>query len=178
LALTPDQVRRYDLPSVPMKEKERRKDKFEQTFGFGGATELDAMEALYPGELARILNAEIDNFIDPTLEDRISNAVSEVALPLRKIEVEVEGNHSNELEELEAELGDIVESLREWEAKADELWSTMTNELNERLPNLSDVEIPRSEAPGETDSFVLFDSKRDYFTQMDFYNTWRDGEEA
>jgi len=49
--------------------------------------------------------------------------------------------------------------------------------MEARLPDLSDVEIPRSEAPGETDSFVLFDSKRSYFEQMDFYNNWRDGDE-
>jgi hypothetical protein len=45
-------------------------------------------------------------------------------------------------------------------------------------PNgLSDVEVPRSQAPGRTDRFVLFDSRRDYFTQMDAYNAWRDGDE-
>jgi hypothetical protein len=47
LALTPDQCREYRLPRTPIKETERRKDKFERTFGVG-ATELDAMEALHP----------------------------------------------------------------------------------------------------------------------------------
>ena len=65
--------------------------------------------------------------------------------------------------------------------EADELWQTIAEEMEERLPDSSDVlsqiEIPRSEAPGETDSFVLFDSKRDYFTQMDFYNSWREGDD-
>ena len=68
LALTPDQCREYRLPRTPIKDTERRKDKFEQTFGVG-ATELDALEALYPGELARLLDAEIDNFLDPDLEE-------------------------------------------------------------------------------------------------------------
>ena len=63
LALTPEQCRAYKLPRTPIKETERRKDKFEQTFGVG-ATELDALEALHPGELARLLNAELDNFLD------------------------------------------------------------------------------------------------------------------
>ncbi len=43
---------------------------------------------------------------------------------------------------------------------------------------LSDVEIPRSEAPGETDKFVLFDSRRSYVEQMDFYNAWRAGDDG
>ena len=70
-----------------------------------------------------------------------------------------------------------MSDLEDLKEEADELWQTITEEMEERLPDLSDVEIPRSEAPGETDSFVLFDSKRDYFTQMDFYNAWRDGDE-
>ena len=47
LALTPDQCREYRLPRIPIKESERRKDKFESIFGVG-ATELDALEALAP----------------------------------------------------------------------------------------------------------------------------------
>jgi hypothetical protein len=49
--------------------------------------------------------------------------------------------------------------------------------MEARLPDLSDVEIPRSEALGKTDSFVPFDSKRSYFEQIDFYNVWREGDE-
>src|SRR5262249_23654378 len=60
LALSPDQCSHYKLPRTPIKESEKRKDKFEETFGVG-ATELDALEALYPGELARLLNEELDN---------------------------------------------------------------------------------------------------------------------
>ena len=44
--------------------------------------------------------------------------------------------------------------------------------------HFSSVEVPRSEAAGETDRFVLFDSKRDYLSQMDAYNAWRDGDES
>ena len=66
LALTPEQCREYRLPRTPIKETERRKDKFESIFGVG-ATELDALEALLPGELARLLNAELDNWLDTGL---------------------------------------------------------------------------------------------------------------
>jgi uncharacterized membrane protein YccC len=172
----PDQVRRYQLPRTPIKEGERRKDKFEQTFGVG-ATELDAMEALYPGELARIVEAEIDNFLDRQLAERVSNAIAEQMLPLRRIEGQVEEQHADELEELEQDLDEIVSRLRDWEERADGVWQTISNELEEQIPDLSDVEIPRSEATGETDSFVLFDSTRDYFSQMDAYNAWREGDE-
>ena len=41
--------------------------KFEARFG-DGATELDALEALHPGELGRILVQEIERYYDATLE--------------------------------------------------------------------------------------------------------------
>jgi hypothetical protein len=53
----------------------------------------------------------------------------------------------------------------------------MEEELEEQCPDLSDVEIPRSKAPGGTDRFVLFDSTKDYLSQMDAYNAWRTGED-
>jgi hypothetical protein len=87
LALTPDQCRAYNLPRTPIKETERRKDKFEQTFGVG-ATELDALEALHPGELAKLLDAEIDNFLDADLASLIRRTYQEQMLPLDKIEQE------------------------------------------------------------------------------------------
>jgi hypothetical protein len=66
VVLTPEQCRQYNLPRTPIKETERRKDTFEQTFGVG-ATELDALEALHPGEMARIVGEELDNWLDPVL---------------------------------------------------------------------------------------------------------------
>ena len=59
------------MPRTPIKDTERRKDKFEQIFGVG-ATELDALEALHPGELARLLNVELDNWLDVGLQRRVN----------------------------------------------------------------------------------------------------------
>lgn len=49
-----DQVEAYRLPRIPIKETERRAARFETRYG-EGATELDSLEALYPGELRRII---------------------------------------------------------------------------------------------------------------------------
>ena len=49
IILTEEQCIRYRLPRTPLKETERRKASFEKNFGVG-ATELDALEALHPGE--------------------------------------------------------------------------------------------------------------------------------
>jgi hypothetical protein len=176
LALTPDQCREYRLPRIPIKDTERRKDKFEQTFGVG-ATELDAMEALHPGELARLLEAEINNWLDPDLKRRVRRALSKAYLPLKKIESDILEEYADKIQELSARFDEIKTELEDWQTEASDIWQEIAAEMEEKLPDLSDVEVPRSEAPGETDRFVLFDSRRDYFTQMDAYNAWRDGDE-
>ena len=69
--LTEDQCRRYRLPRTPIKETERRKSRFEQRFGVG-ATELDALEALHPGEMRQIVDTEISRYIDPRgIEEKV-----------------------------------------------------------------------------------------------------------
>jgi hypothetical protein len=63
VVLTHDQCVQYKLPRIPIKESERRAAKFEARFG-EGATELDALEALHPGELERILVEHIHRYYD------------------------------------------------------------------------------------------------------------------
>jgi hypothetical protein len=174
--LTPEQCREYKLPRTPIKDTERRKDKFERIFG-GGATELDALEALHPGEMARLLEAEIDNFLDRDLGQRVRQEQRGYELFLNKIENRLREKHSEKIRVLEESFDDIVASLQEWEEEAQELWSAIKAELNEQKPDLSGVEVPRPKVSGKTDRFVLFDSKRDYFTQLDYYHMWQDGGE-
>jgi hypothetical protein len=58
LVLTREQVELYRLPRIPIKDSDLGKRHFEDRFG-EGATELDALEALHPGELSRIVAGEI-----------------------------------------------------------------------------------------------------------------------
>lgn len=66
LMLTSDQCVRYKLPRTPIKETEKRKEGFEGRHGVG-ATELDALEALYPGEMRRIISEAIEGYFDAEL---------------------------------------------------------------------------------------------------------------
>ena len=75
VVMTVDQVRHYNLPRTPIKETERLKQSFEHQHGTG-AIELDALEALYPGELRRILSGYIEQYYDTTLSDRVMEARS------------------------------------------------------------------------------------------------------
>jgi hypothetical protein len=73
VAMTLDQVREYGLPSTPLKESERRADRWRQVMGHE-QTEIDAMIALHPAELRRIAQDAITPFYDPTLTQRTEQA--------------------------------------------------------------------------------------------------------
>jgi hypothetical protein len=73
VVLTAEQCRQYRLPRTPLKTTVRGAKAWEARFG-EGATELDALEALHPGELRRILVSEIERYYDTTLNDRIAES--------------------------------------------------------------------------------------------------------
>ena len=63
LMLTQEQCIEYQLPRTPIKESDKRKSGFEERHG-SGATELDALEALHPGEMGNILQQAISLYVD------------------------------------------------------------------------------------------------------------------
>jgi hypothetical protein len=73
VALTPDQVREYGLPSTPLKETERRGDRWRAAMGVE-QTEIDALAALRPDLLRQIARDAIVPYFDRTLERRVSAA--------------------------------------------------------------------------------------------------------
>jgi hypothetical protein len=73
LFLTKAQVVEYGLPRIPISDEDKRKENFEDRHG-EGAVELDALEALRPGELRRIVEFALDQYIDLTLRGRLARA--------------------------------------------------------------------------------------------------------
>lgn len=178
-ALTPAQCLTYALPRTPMKDGERRKDKFEETFG-AGATELDAMEALFPGELERLLNREIDNWIDPTLERRKDDAFREAVGRLQVVEREIINTYQDQIDAIEDEVQQANDLLDAVSERQEGLWKAIAEEITDKADeevDLDDIETPRADVPGETDSHVLYDSSRTYLEQIDYYNEWKEGTE-
>lgn len=102
VVLTVEQVRAYQLPRTPIKETERRKAGFEERYG-EGATELDALEALYPGALSRIMEAEIGRYYDSDLVPRVRRARTELQLALHEQQQAIIAPHAKEIETLKAE---------------------------------------------------------------------------
>src|SRR6266436_9708224 len=77
VALTHEQCVEYRLPRIPIKDTVRGKARFEERFG-EGQTELDALEALRPGELRRILIGHIERYYDHTVDTRVREAATRI----------------------------------------------------------------------------------------------------
>jgi hypothetical protein len=75
VALTPDQVRAYGLPSTPLKATEKRADRWRTEMGVQ-QTEIDALSSLRPDLLTEIVWAALTPFYDTTLDERVRQARS------------------------------------------------------------------------------------------------------
>lgn len=73
VALTLDQVRQFGVPSTPLKDTERRGDRWRRAIGHE-QTEIDALAALRPDDLEAIARAAVEPFYDFTLAARCRQA--------------------------------------------------------------------------------------------------------
>jgi hypothetical protein len=107
VALTEQQCLDYDLPRIPLKEKGRAA--FEEQYGEGGV-ELDALEALHPGELRRILVEAIEPYQDRDFDDRMAEAANEFDATIEEVVADIQAAHQDDLDELGAALSEQIEN--------------------------------------------------------------------
>ena len=167
--LTEGQGRDYRLPRTPIKDSERRGARFEARFG-AGATELDALEALHPGELARIVSREIERFIDPDHARAFFVAVEEHKDVLHRISAEVHDYYIDEIDDLEREYSELVERFGSFSTRAESVFERIAD-------HLTDVDVPHFDPPApralDDPAAPMFDAKRDYLTQISHYHAWQ-----
>jgi hypothetical protein len=136
VALTVDQVREYGLPSTPLKDTEKRADKWRAATGVE-QTELDALAALQPNLLRRIARDALDPFYDHTLDRRIRQAIDDWHEQAQAV---VDANVDP------AALADLQTAAR---ARLDEMAQAI-DELNEQMQldpdgfDLPDFELPQA----------------------------------
>lgn len=186
LVLTREQVERYRLPRIPVKETDRRKANFEERYG-EGAVELDALEALHPGELAKIISEHILQFRDARLERKLRQAREEAEEKLNAIWGKRIHPYQKQVDTLEERIREVAEKYRErLEGLSEELsheleayhglLETLRQGVQDELDSI-DVCLPDPPTPevsmDETD--WLFDSSRDYFEQLAVYKARKNG---
>jgi hypothetical protein len=173
--LTHEQCIEYKLPRTPIKEKERRAKNFEDRFG-EGATELDALEALHPGEIQRILTDAIYHYWDQDLRDAVSDAFQTLSADADLITQEAWNEHWEEIEELRARYARIAEAaneaLADISARTKEIWEEIKDDLEEHEPDIEDYPIPEGREADELPD-PLFDSTRDYMEQLAVYKAFQ-----
>lgn len=171
VALTKEQTIKYELPRTPIKDSERRKEKFENHYG-EGATELDALEALRPGELRRILIEHITKFYDTDLGNNVLEAKWGLLNDLEATREEVLKRYEPQIEELRREYGELNEQIKGLIAgfvdRGENLWQAIKNDLWQAVPDIEAYPIPEPKDGNEFEE-PLFDSNRDYFQQLEAY---------
>jgi hypothetical protein len=160
ILLTHEQCLHYELPRTPLKESEVRGAGFEARFG-EGATELDAMEAIHPGELRLIVETEIDRYHDADLQRRINEVASD-------IESDIDGINETVHDEFADQISELEDDLAAMEERRKTLWDAIEFSLEEQTPYIGEVVWPEP-CEGDEDTDPLFDSTRDYVTQIDRY---------
>jgi hypothetical protein len=186
VALTRQQVEEYGLPPIPIKETDKRRANFEAKHGVDGAVELDALEALRPGELARLVRQAAELWIDRNLQDRLEEAEADADEAVAGQWETATTDLRRELESIKDEAGRTLQRYRrvigELNAELDPL-RTRLRELREEAGNrLDDMEFdlparPEPDDPDADHDSFLYDSRRTWLEQLPYWQRHRDGQE-
>lgn len=179
IALTPEQVETYNIPRIEIKNPTKFKDWISR-FGEGGA-ELDALEALHPGLLGKILCEELDSLFDPSLEGRVYEAKGDAMEECERISEEIVSPYRERVDRLHEEAKEIINgfrpqvndlsrkiqaAVRPYNEELECIRTEITDRLREADLFISDC--PEAEPEHDPDSW-LFHSERDFLDQTRAY---------
>lgn len=195
IALTTDQVQHYRLPRIPVKDSDLRKGNWERDFG-NGAVELDALEALHPGVLRRLVTDYIEQHRDRTwmskvwalrnnLQDELNIRHAEIVLDnqdeINSIQEQynhLEARYEQVRRRLESIIGRFSPRLNILRSELDRLTEragVLYDAIAEQLEDV-DVDMEPYDMPAvmieEIDN-PLYDSERDYIEQIEAYKQHR-----
>jgi hypothetical protein len=137
-----------------------------------GRTELDALEALHPGELERILEREIARYYDNTLAKRISAKAKPVKTLLNNFNAEIHAQFADQIEGVRERYDDLLTAEQDYRVAAETIWHAIEERLNAEMPDTSGIKWPEPKA-GDEDLDPMFDSTRDYLDQIDCYKIFQ-----
>jgi len=151
VALKPEQVKEYGLPSTPLKDTEKRADKWRAAWGVD-QTEIDALASLRPDLLRQIARDAIAPFYDYELDRRVQRAAdewTEQALEIVNSQID-----SERLASIRAEAERLLDGMRDQVA---DLNSQLR--INVRDFNLPEIVIPEPYLNGHRPPEPLLDSR-------------------
>jgi hypothetical protein len=182
MLLTRGQAIKYKLPRIPIKDSDRRKSNFEDKFGTG-AVELDALEALHPGEFKNIVENNILQYFDTELEEKVNDIKKQALTNVKSQWKETINPYINELDAIKSEIQNITagyeeklkslnasmdKELSSYKERVEELQNAVKDDIENIKSKIEIPDIPQSDLK-EDDNEWLFDSKRDYLSQLKYY---------
>ncbi len=175
VVLTLEQVQQYQLPRTPIKDTERRRFDFEGRYG-EGAVELDALEALYSGELQTVLSQYIECYYDTSLDARVQEAQAALQDDLGLIWQQVVGRYSEDIEGLRAVYRQLQDEfagrMAGYSEQLQGLWQAIRGELSVSTPHLDYYPLPQTGYAQEIGD-GLYNSARDYLEQIEAYKAFQ-----
>jgi hypothetical protein len=138
VGLTPDQAKEYGLPSTPLKDTERRADKWFEATGVE-QTEIDAAIVLQPDLLMRLAVEAVSEYFDSGLESREWAARSDWQ---REAQAVLDAAGNEQLEQLRTQ---TAAALAEKRAEIEELMEKVEvdpESMGITLPDVPDVPEP------------------------------------
>ena len=178
IVLAADQVAEYSLPRIPVKDSDRRKANWIEHHG-AGQVELDALEALRPGELERIVTEAILDYYDPDLDAGAREQKRELEEALEAASIEALRDLSPEIDALRSEFDQTVaafeEAIEGMRERLTEVHTQATVRLRAVDVDTDDYPLPNADLPPESDG-KLYISCRDYLAQLAAYRAYRHNE--
>lgn len=149
LALNMAQITEYDLPPLPAGDK-RGEEKWARTRG--GACELDALEALHPGSLTKILEDALAHYHSDAAEQEARDKQRQLQEAVREQLNAISARYEREIEALAS----MIEEMEAIE-----------------IENLDEYEPDRASPDADDDPFDwLLDTERDYSEQLDAFKQY------
>jgi hypothetical protein len=170
IVLTEDQVKQYNLPKSFDTE----------------ATELDALEALHPGELKKIVEKAILKYYSTEAEEAADNLWDDIYDTCDNIRNEILTENAIELNKIKQMYGEMKaemeQKMNQIKKRSDELYENIAIEMQNRTPDFSHEiseyqKFVNSRNVSHENENVLFSSERDYMEQMKYYKEYQNGNE-
>ena len=152
-ALLPEQVREFDLPETPLKDKEKRANAWTEAFGVL-QTELDSLTSLWPDLFEQIAVEAIERFYDTELESEVERLRDEWTEAAQAV---VDG---------QADSGEQQRLRHHAQAAIDALRDRIEADLDEAEADLPDIpELPESDLDPDDVPNTVIDSADSFRTQ-------------
>ncbi len=151
VALHPDHVREHGLPSTPLKDTEKRADRWVKSMGVE-QTEIDALASLAPDLLDTNVRRAIKPFFDTSLERRVREAKRAWI-----DEAQVRLDEQLDPAELDRITKDAATKLEQLEAEINALNDALAIDIGEI--DLPEIVIPQPELNGHANGEPLVDSR-------------------